>query len=823
MNAFLRDLFYSAKLLAKSPTFTIAVVLSLAIAIGATTAIFTLLNGVVLKALPFEDPGKLVILWEKPSKQYSVFWDVSGPNYKDWAERNDVFDGLSASTKAVEATLIGDQGADRITVRNVSRNFFSILRIKPRLGRWFVEDDFGTEERSVAIIGDALWKRYFASRHDVVGQKITVNRQVYSIIGVAPPIFESFGYRTTDVMLPLRFHSKEMQTRELHLLTVIGRLKSAVTFSEAEAQMDTIATQLGELYPSVNGIPGIRLTTLREARIGGYRGLLIMLQAAILFVLLISSTNVASLLLARWTGRQQELAIRAALGATRLSILRLSVCESVLLVLGGTLFGIWMADVFRRAVLSVAPADIPRLAEVQIDSHVLFGVTALSTAMAFFFALAPLLFSSGIQINDWLRQDGRSGGAGLGRQRIRSSLVVSQVVLTVVLLSGAGLVIRSLWRLQQTDVGFQSANLLSVHLFPDDSRYKTGEQIATFYTMVFDRIKSTPGIGEVAAVSHLPFSLGAMGNRISQPGRARNTGEQIDAQTVLVTPEYFRTLGIRITIGRSFSDADVQGAPPVIMISEHLARQLFSSGSPIGKPLEIETAESFDPDNVQPRVAQIVGVVASGKQWDVTEPPHNVVYVPFAQNPVPSMFVVAQTRIKSPGLADRVREGIVKLDPSQPVYDVEMMTDRIRGSQLERRFNATLLILFAVLALAATVVGIYGTLAFWVAQRTREIGVRMALGAGRPHVVLLVLRKVAGLLCFGFALGFPMSLVLVRIVRSYVYQGNASADMFYGVSALDPLTMSGVLGVLVVSAMVAILVPTWRATRVDPARVLQTE
>jgi putative ABC transport system permease protein len=297
----------------------------------------------------------------------------------------------------------------------------------------------------------------------------------------------------------------------------------------------------------------------------------------------------------------------------------------------------------------------------------------------------------------------------------------------------------------------------------------------------------------------------------------------MDAQTVIVTPEYFRTLGIRITMGRSFTTADVLGAPAVIMMNENLARRLFPSESPVGKRLEIETAQRGDPDNIDPRVAEIVGVVAGSKQWEVTEPPHNVLYVPFAQNPVPSMFVVAQTMTTSAGLADRVREAILKLDPGQPVYDAEMMAERIRASQLERRFNAMLLVLFAVLALVATAVGIYATLAFWVSQRTREIGVRMALGADRRRIISLVFRKVAGLMFVGLIIGVPASLGLVRVVRSVVYQGEPSNDIFYGVAAFDPLTMCSVLGVLIGSAALATIIPAWRATKIDPARALQAE
>jgi putative ABC transport system permease protein len=823
MNAFFRDLRYSARLLAKSPTFTAAVVLSLAIGIGANAAIFSLINGVLLKPLPFKKSERLVTLWEKPSKQRPIFWDVSGPNYKDWTERNRVFDGLSAFTKAREATLTANQATDRITLRNVTGDFFATLQIKPQLGRWFADDELGTEERRVAIIGDALWRRHFAARQDVIGQEITIDREVYIVIGVAPSLFESFGYRPADVILPLRFDSKDMTLRDLHVLGVIGRLKSTVTVSEAQAQMDATAEQLAALHPTADGIPSVKMMNLRETSVGSYRGLLIILQSAIFFVLLIACTNVASLLLARWTGRQHELAIRAALGATRWSMLRLSICESIILVSCGTLLGVWLADVFRRAVLSVAPTDIPRLSEVQIDPNVLVGMIVLATCATVFFALVPLVFSRRIEINDSLRQGGRVATPGRMRQRLRGFLVASQVMLTVVLLSGAGLLIQSLWRLQQIDVGFRAANLLSLHLFPDSSRYKTTDEIAAFYLMVFDRIRRTPGIGDICAVSHLPFSAAAMGNRISQPGRAKNAGERMDAQTVIVTTEYFRTLQIRITMGRPFTREDTAGAPAVVMINENLARHLSPSESPLGKQLEIESSQRSDPDNVQPRIAQIVGVVADSKQWDVTEHPHNVVYIPFAQNPVPSMFVVAQTRIKSAGLADSVRGAVLELDPTQPVYDVQMMTERIRASQLERRFNATLLVLFAVVALIATAIGIYGTLAFWVAQRTHEIGVRMALGANRWQIISLVVRRLASLLFIGSVLGLLGSLAVVRLVRSIIYQGNPSADIFYGVGNFDPMTTLGVLAVLVGSAAIATLIPAWRAIRVDPARVLQTE
>jgi predicted permease len=614
-----------------------------------------------------------------------------------------------------------------------------------------------------------------------------------------------------------------MMLRDLYLLEVIGRLKPAVTLSEAQAEIDVIAARLAEKYPNANSAPAIRVMNPRGLAVLWYRGLLVMLQAAILFVLLVACTNVASLLLARWTGRQQELAIRAALGATRWSMLRLSLCESILLVSGGTLLGIWLADMFRRALLSVAPADIPRISEVQIDTHVLFGIIALSACMALFFALVPLLFSRGIEINDRLRQGGRAASAGIGRQRLRGFLVASQVVLTVVLLSGAGLFIRSLWRLQKTDLGFQPENLLTFHLFPDSVRYRTTEEISGFYTMVLDRIKAIPGIGDTCAVSHSPFSRGGMGNRVGPPGR-RNPGEQMEAQTVIATSEYFRTLGIKFVKGRPFTGSDTQGAPAVVIINENLARHLSPSGNPLGKQLEIEaTRDRPDPDSVRPRTAQIVGVVADSKQWGATEPLHNVIYVPFEQNPAPSMFVAAKTRIHPAALVDSVRKAVSELDRDQPVYDVQMMTERIHASESERRFNATLLVFFAALALVATAIGIYGTLAFWVAQRTHEIGVRMALGAGTREVLLLVVRKIGRLMFVGIALGLPASVAVVRLIRAFLYQGQPAADIFYGVSSVDPVTMFAVLGVLIGSAAVATVVPAWRATRVDLARVLQTE
>ena len=822
MKAFLRDLRYSGRLLVKNPTFTAAVILSLAIGIGANAAIFSLINGVLLKPLPFKNPERLVELVEQPSKLRVAFARLSGANYKDCKEQSRLFDSLSAFTGRKEATLMGKKGAERVGTRRLSGDFFATFQVTPELGRWFLNDELDTGGRNVAIISDALWRRHFAARADVIGEEITLNGEVYNIVGVSPSIFESMGYPPVDVMLPLGLNAKEMMLRDMHLLDVIGRLKPAVTLSEAQAQMDVIAERLAERYPNVNDASAIRVMNVGGITALWYRSLLIMLQAAVLFVLLIACTNVASLLLARWTGRQQELAIRAALGATRWSMLRLALGESIILVSCGTLLGIWLADVFRRAVLSVAPADIPRISEVQIDTHVLFGIIALSACMAVFFALVPLLFSRGIEINDSLRQGGRAATAGMGRQRLRNLLVASQVVLTVVLLSGAGLFIRSLWRLQKADVGFHPDNLLTFHLFPDSVRYRTTDEIAGFYTMVLDRIKATPGIGDTCAVSHLPFSRGAMGNRVGLPGR-RNPGERMETQTVIVTSEYFRTLGIKLVNGRPFTSADTQGAPAVVIINENLARHLSPSENPLGKQLEIEATRWPDPDSVQPRTAQIVGVVGDSKQWGVTEPLHNVIYVPFAQNPAPSMFVVAQTRIHPSSLVDSVRAAVSELDPDQPVYDVQMMAERIRASESERRFNATLLVLFAGVALVATAIGIYGTLAFWVAQRTHEIGVRMALGAGTREVLSLVVRKISRLMFVGIALGLPASVAVVRLIRSFLYQGQPAADIFYGVSSVDPVTMLAVLGVLIGSGAVATVVPAWRATRIDPARVLQAE
>lgn len=823
MNSFLRDFRYSARLLAKNPTFTTAVVLSLAIGIGANAAIFSLINGVLLKPLPFKNSRQLVTLWEQPFKPRVLFAPLSGDHYKDCKEQSSAFESLCAYTSRNEATSTDNLGAERVGARRVSGDFFAVFQVSPVLGRWFRDDEVGASERRVAIISEAFWKRHFASRRDVIGMEIILDRKVYNIVGVSPPIFESMGNRSVDVILPLDVNSNEMVPDDQYVLNVIGRLKVGITLPEAQAQMDVIAARFAPKSPSVDGTPGLKVMNPQGITVLWYRGLFVMLQAAILFVLLIACTNVASLLLARWTGRQQELAIRAALGASRKSMLRLSFCESIILVSGGTLLGIWLADVFRRALLAVAPADIPRISEVQIDIPVLFSIIALSACLAVFFALVPLFFSRRIEINDWLRQGGRAATAGIGRQRMRGFFVAAQVLLTVILLSGAGLFIRSLWLLQKTDLGFHPENLLTFHLFPDSSRYRTIEEIARFYTTVLDRIKAVPGIGDLCAVSHPPFGGDAMGNPVGTPGRMQNPDEQMAAQTVIVTPGYFRTLEIELVQGRSFTVSDWQGAPAVVIINETLARRLFRSENPLERQLEIKAAESPDPDNVPPMTAQIVGVAGDTRQFGVTAPPLNVVYVPFAQNPVPSMFVAAKARIHLAALVESVRAAVSELDPDQPVYDVQMMTERIRISESERRFNATLVVLFAAVALVASAIGIYGTLAFWVTQRTHEIGVRMALGAGRRQVLSLVIRKIARLMFVGIALGLPASFAMVRLIRSFVYQGQPGADIFYGVSGVDPITMLAVLGVLVGSAAVAAVVPACRAIRIDPARVLQIE
>ena len=823
MNEFLRDLRYSARLLSKNLTFTSAVVLSLAIGIGANAAIFSLINGVLLKPLPFKNSERLVALWEQPFKPRVLFASLSGVHFKACEEQSHAFDKLSAYTDRKEVTLTGDQGAERVNTRQVGGDFFAALEVSPLLGRWFRNDELKEGAGRVAIISAAFWKRHLAARQDVIGTEIILDRVAYHIVGVSPSIFAAMGAPPADVILPLDLNSQELARDDRYFLNVIGRLKTGITVSEAQAQMDVIAARFTTKIPDAEGAPVLKLMSPRGLTVLWYRGLFVTLQAAILFVLLIACTNVASLLLARWTGRQHELAIRAALGASRRSMLRLSLCESLLLVSGGTALGIWLADVFRRALVAVAPADIPRISEVQIDSSVLLGITVLSVCLALFFAFVPFFFSGRIEINDALRQGGRAATAGIGRQRIRSFLVAAQVVLTVVLLSGAGLFIRSLWLLQKSDLGFQPVNLLTFHLSADSARYQSADEIAGFYTRALDRLKAVPGIGEICAGSDPPFSGGAMGNRVSRPGRAQNPGGQMDAQTIVVTPDYFATLGIKWVEGRSFTPGDRAGAPLVVIINETLARHLSSSGTPLDARLELEAAQFPNPNNVSPRTAQVVGVVRDLKQFGVTAPAHNVVYVPFAQNPAPSMFVVAKTQIRAPGLVAAVRAAVSELDPDQPVYDLQMMTERIHASEPERRFNATLLVLFAAVALVASAIGIYGTLAFWVAQRTHEIGIRMALGAGRRKVLSLVVQKVARTILVGIALGFPASFAMVRLVRAFVYQGQPAADMFYGVSSVDPVTMFAVLGVLVGSAAIATAVPAWRATRIDPAQVLQTE
>lgn len=822
MNDLLRDFRYSGRLLARNPAFTAAVILSLAIGIGANAAIFSLINGVLLKPMPFKDSERLVTLWEQPFKGRVLFAPLSGANYKDCREQSHHFESLAAYTSRKEATLIRNNAAERVGTRRVSDNFFATFQVTPVLGRWFLENELEANEARVAVISDALWRRQFAARPDVIGSEVVLDREVYTVVGVSPSIFKMVGFQPVDVMLPLKLNSKEMASRNAHLLGVIGRLKPGVTLSEAQAEIDVIAARAVSQYAKADAAPATKVMRPGGLTLLWYQGLFIVLQAATLFVLLIACTNIASLLLARWTGRQQELAIRAAVGAGRWSMLRLSLCESIILVTGGSLLGLWIADLFRRGLLVVAPTDIPRIEQVQIDTQVLFGIMALAAVTAIFISLVPLVFSRGLQINDWLRQGGRGATAGVGRQRVRSLLLTLQVFLTLVLLSSAGLLIRSLWRLQHTELGFEPENLLTFHLSPDKIRYPTTEEVAGFYSMIEERLTATPGLGEICAASHPPFSGGAMANRVGTPGRS-GPGERLDAQTVVVTPEYFRTLGIQFVSGHSFTKADTRGSPPVVIINQKLARQLSPSEDPSGKQLELEASQFPDPDNVQPRVAEIIGVVHDTKQFGLTSPPQSVVYVPFAQSPARSMFVAAKARIRPTALVDNIRATISELDPEQPVYDIQWMTERIHASESERRFNATLLVLFAAIALVASAIGIYGTLAFWVAQRTHEIGVRMALGAGKRAVFSLVVGKVARLVFVGVALGLPGSFAVVRLVRAFVYQGQPAADMFYGVSAVDPVTMLAVLGVLVGSSAAAILIPAWRATRVDPARVLQME
>lgn len=815
MKTLWQDVRYGIRMLRKNPGFTLIAIVALALGVGANASIFSVVNAVLLRPLPFAEADQLVMVWERRPRQNRESNPVAPADFLDWQQQNQSFSRMAAySARAFNLTGTGAE-PEQLTGQLVTGEFFQVLGAKAALGRTLLPGVDSPGGNRVAVLSYGLWQRRFGGDKAVVGRTLTLDDEIFIVAGVMPPDF-SYPDRETevwatpqrgvpDVILP--GNPDPATLRSLHYLNVIARLKPDVTRATAQAEMEAIAGRLEEQYPDANTGHTARVVALHEQLVGDVRPALIVLLSAVGFVLLIACANVANLLLARGAGREREMAIRTALGAGRRRLIRQLLTESVLLAGAGGMLGLLLALWGTDALVALSPENFPRLQEINLDGRVIGFTLLVSLLTGIIFGLAPALQVSRLDLNSSLKEGGRGSAESFGRRRLRGALIVAEVALTMVLLVGAGLMIRSFDRLLRVDPGFKADNLLTMEVSLPQSKYsESEEQTANFFREILGRIKTLPSVQSVGATWILPLSGQGAGSGFEIEGRDPATvSERMNSAFSAVSPNYFRTMSIPIIKGREFGDRDTATAPGVSLVNETFARRYFPSEDPLGKRIKRRGEETG--------WTTIVGVVGDVRQLGLDVEPRSEMYFSYLQSPVPFMNVVVRTATDPATLATAVRKEVWAVNPNQPVANVSTMNELLTNSAAGKRFNTLLLSLFALIALTLASVGIFGVMSYTVSQRTREIGVRMALGARESDVLRLVIRQGMILAGLGIVIGLVAALALTRVMTS----------LLYGVSATDPATFIGIALLLAGVALVACYIPARRATKVDPMVALRHE
>ncbi len=807
METLLSDIRYGFRMILKSPGFTIVAVLALALGIGANSAIFSVVNAVLLRALPFEQQEQLVHVWGTHVKRGTDRNAASYLDFADFRDQNQVFEHMAGYTESV-VILTGVDAPEQLSGTFASGDLFAVLKARPALGRVFTHEDEPPTSVRVAVISYGLWQRRFAGDTKLIGQQIMLDGVSRTVIGVMPPDFAfPLEAKKTEFWIPINPTTETNKERGAHYLSVIARLKPGVSLQQAQAEMTTIASRLEQQYPDKNAGRGISLISMYENVVGKIRTTLLILLGAVGFVLLIACANVANLLLARAASRQKEIAIRTALGANRWRIVRQLLTESILLsVVGGglgLLLALWGLDL----LVSVMPADLPRMKEIGLDGRVLSFTLLISVLTGIIFGLAPALQASRTELNESLKEGGRSSTEGIRRNRVRSLLVVSQVALSLVLLIGAGLLIRSFKQLRDVNPGLNPHRVLTAVVALPDAKYREDPQIISFFQQVLQRAAALPGLEAVGAVSPLPLSGDMAQNLLTIEGRPPlPPGEKNVTHSRVVSADYFRAMGIPLVKGRYLSEQDNKNAPRVVIINETVARKYFPGEEALGKRIDVTIAE----DNL----AEIVGIVGDVKHHTLDKESGPECYFSYQQIPSPYMTLVARSKADDPSaLASGLRQAVEQVDKDQPLSDIRPMEQLLADSLASRRFNMLLLGIFSALALTLAAVGIFGVMNYSVTQRTHEIGIRMALGARERDVLKMVVGQGMMLTLIGVAIGLVAAFALTRLM----------ASLLYGVTATDPWTFAGVALVLSLVALLASFIPARRATKVDPMVALRYE
>jgi putative ABC transport system permease protein len=810
MENLLQDLRYGFLRLLKSPGFTVIAVLALALGIGANTFIFSVVNALLLRPLPFPKSEQITSILARDPETGNLYSSYSFPNFEDIRNENQSFDQVAALYMSTEFLRSGDE-PERLRGVFVSADLFPLLGVSPHVGRTFTRDEEKADGSHLVVLSYDLWQRRFNGNPGIINQNLIIGSHPTTVLGVMPQGFKfPVGARQVDFWMPLTssISAPGRAARGAVYLALFGRLKPNLSLAQAQVEMNTIANRLATQYPNVNTGLNIALVPSHERLVGNTRPALLVLLGAVALVLLIACANVANLLLARAATRQKEIAIRAAIGATRWRVIRQLLTESFLLSLMGGIAGVLLAIWAIELLVSAQPANLPRLTEIELDRYVLLYTVGLTTLTGFIFGLAPALQASRSDLNESLKDGMRETSGGLRRNRTRSVLVISEIALSLILLVGATLLFESLRRLLDVPPGFNPDGVLTADVSVSDTKYPEPERRATFFQEVLERTAALPGVASVGAVYPLPLGGSFESYTFDIAGRPPfQPGQQPSADRRVISPDYFRVMGIALRKGRAFGVQDSGKSLPVTIINETFARRFFPGEEPIGKTL-------IPGEGRQPVTREIVGIVGDIRHAGLDVDPSPEYYIPYQQSSVDHLTVVLRSNGENPMSFSQSLRGVVKaIDREQPIYNIRPLSQLLDDSLAPRRFNMNLLGGFALLALALASIGIYGVMSYSVAQRTREIGVRIALGARSRDVLKLVLSQALLLTAAGLGLGIVGALALTRFLGT----------LLYGVKPTDLTTFIAVALVLGIVALVACFIPARQATKVDPLVALRYE